>query len=40
MFGKMKLTTSSGIFKTIQNNDSYLLLFRNRKFQSFETLCQ
>lgn len=36
----MKVTTSSRIFKTMQNNDSYLLSFGKRKFLSFKTFCQ
>ena len=31
----MKITSNSGICKTIYHNDSYLLLFGTRKLQSF-----
>ena len=31
----MKVTSSSGIFKHIYPNGSYLLLFEKRKLQSF-----
>ena len=32
----MKKTSSSGIWKTIYNSSSYLLVFGKRKLQSFE----
>ena len=32
----MKITGSSGIYKTINHNDSYLLLLGKRILQSFE----
>ena len=34
----MKVISSSGIFKTIHDNSSYLLLLRKTKLQSFEIL--
>ena len=33
---KVKVTVISGIFKTIYQNGSYLLLLGQRKLQSFE----
>ena len=36
----MKVNSSSKIFETIYLNDSYLLLFRKRKLQNFEILCE
>ena len=36
----MKVTSSSGIFKTVYHNGSYLLLFGERNSQSFETPCE
>ena len=35
----MKVTSISGIFKIINHNDSYSLLFGKRKLQLFEISC-
>ena len=37
-YGNMKITSSSGVSKTIYPNGSCLLLFGKRKLQSFESL--
>ena len=36
----MKITSTSGIFKTIYINGSYLFLFGKRKLQSLEVSCE
>ena len=35
-YEKMKVTSSSGIFKAIYYNDSNILLFGKRELQNFE----
>ena len=37
---KMKVASSSRIFKTTDHNGSYLLLFRKRKLQSSDISCE
>ena len=37
-YEKIKLTSSSTIFKTVYHNVSYLMLFGKRKSQNFEIL--
>ena len=36
---KLKITGSSGVYKTVYYNGSYLLLFGDRKLLSFEISC-
>ena len=38
-YEKLKMTTSSGMYKTVYHNGSYLLLFGDRKLLSFEISC-